>query len=68
MSNSEEEGFALDHRNNTIFNNCGYGGITVASNGDVYFCNLVSQCMKQANIRENTFEEIHELSKKARAL
>lgn len=68
MSNSEEEGFALDHRNNTVFNNCGYGGITVASNGDVYFCNLVSQCAKQANVRQNTFEEINVLSKRARVL
>lgn len=68
MSNSEEEGFALDHRSNTVFNNCGYGGITVASNGDVFFCNLVSQCAKQANVRKNTFEEINILSKRARAL
>lgn len=68
MSNSEEEGFALDHRNNTVFNNCGYGGITIASNGDVFFCNLVSQCAKQANVRQNTFEEIDVLSKKARVL
>ena len=68
MSNSEEKGFALDHRNNTVFNNCGYGGITIASNGDVFFCNLISQCAKQANIRQNTFEEINMLSKKARNL
>jgi radical SAM protein with 4Fe4S-binding SPASM domain len=68
MSNSDEEGFALDHRNNTVFNNCGYGGITVASNGDVFFCNLVSQCVKQANIRQNSFAEINELSKRAREL
>ena len=67
-SNSEEEGFALDHRNNTVFNNCGYGGITVASNGDVFFCNLVSQCAKQADIRQNTFKEIDVLSKKARVM
>lgn len=68
ISNSEEEGFALDHRNNTIFNNCGYGGITIASNGDVFFCNLVSQCAKQANVRQNTFEEIYALSKHVRKL
>lgn len=68
MSNSDEEGFALDHRNNTVFNNCGYGGITVASNGDIFFCNLISQCSKQANIRQNSFEEINALSKRAREL
>lgn len=68
MSNSEEEDFALDHRNNTIFNNCGYGGITIASNGDVFFCNLISECTKQANIRQNSFEEINNLSKHARKI
>lgn len=68
LSDSDEEGFALDHRNNTVFNNCGYGGITVASNGDVFFCNLVSECARQANVRKNSFEEINELAKKARNL
>ena len=65
---SEEEGFAIDHRNNTIFNNCGYGGLTIAANGDVYFCNITSKCAKQGNIRTDLFEDIWEKSKKARAL
>ena len=34
----------------------------------MFFCNLVSQCAKQANVRKNTFEEINILSKRARAL
>lgn len=68
LPNSEEQGFALDHRHNTVFNNCGYGGLTIASNGDVFFCNLISQCAKQANVREESFEEILELAKKARKL
>lgn len=65
---SEEEGFALDHINNTLFNNCGYGGITIASNGDVYFCNLIGMCAKQANIRSQDFEDILCVSQKARKL
>ena len=65
---SEEEGFAIDHRNNTIFNNCGYGGLTIAANGDVYFCNLTAKCAKQGNIRIDSFEDIWKKSQKARAL
>lgn len=65
---SSEEGFALDHINNTVFNNCGYGGLSIASNGDVYFCNLITQCAKQGNIRMDTFENILSKSSKARKL
>lgn len=65
---SSEEGFALDHVNNTVFNNCGYGGLSIASNGDVYFCNLITQCAKQGNTRTDTFEDILSKSSKARRL
>lgn len=65
---SEEEGFVIDHQNNTIFNNCGYGGLSIASNGDVYFCNLISKCAKQGNIRTNSFEKIWADAQKARTL
>lgn len=65
---SEDEGFALDHIHNTLFNNCGYGGLSIASNGDVYLCNLVGQCAKQANVRNQTFEQILSISQKARML
>lgn len=63
---SEEKSFASDHSGNTIFNNCGYGGLTVASNGDVFFCSLTAKCAKQANIRIESFESILEKSQRAR--
>lgn len=65
---SEEEGFAVDHIGNTIFNNCGYGGITIAANGDVYFCSITAKCARQANVRTDSFESIMEKSQKARML
>ena len=65
---SSEEGFALDHVNNTVFNNCGYGGLSIASNGDVYFCNLILQCSRQGNVRTDSFESILSKSSKARSL
>lgn len=65
---SEARGFAMDHIHNTIFNNCGYGGLTIASNGDVYFCNLIEKCAKQGNIRTRKISDILTLSQKAREL
>lgn len=65
---SEEKGFASDHFDNTIFNNCGYGGLTITSNGDVYFCSITAKCAKQANIRVEPFESILEKSQRARQL
>ena len=63
---SKIQGFALDHINNTVFDNCGYGGLTVAANGDVYFCNLINNCKVQGNIRNDSFREILVMSDKAR--
>lgn len=49
--------------------NCTYGFLYVAANGDVYACSLITQLSPFANIREKSFEEImimanklHELS------
>lgn len=65
---SEEQGFAMDHIHNTVFNNCGYGGLTIASNGDIYFCNLIECCAKQGNVRDMSFDDIMFISQKAREL
>lgn len=64
---SKEEGFAIDHRNNTGFNNCGYGGLTVTANGDVYGCNLIGLCSSQGNIRRDKFTDIWNRMKRLRA-
>lgn len=64
---SGEKGFALDHKNNTAFNNCGYGGLCISATGDVFFCSIIAKCAKQANIRTDSFEKIMEYSSKARA-
>lgn len=64
---SAEKDFALAHINNTVFNNCGYGGLCVAANGNVYFCSIIRKCAKQANIRSHSFASLIEQSNKARA-
>lgn len=65
---ADYKGFALDHRYHCVIENCGYGGLTIASNGDVFFCNLTSKCARQGNIRNNKLSDILTLSKKARTL
>ncbi len=56
--NSEIESFIENHKDNKIFNNCGYGRINVAPNGDIFFCSRITEVKKYANIRENSFEDI----------
>ncbi|MCQ2367461.1 MAG: radical SAM protein [Kiritimatiellae bacterium] len=44
-----------------IYDSCGYGGLNVLSNGDLYFCDRLSDVAKNGNIRDMPFEEIHRL-------
>lgn len=60
--------FALNHNYNVIFSNCGYGGISIAANGDIYFCNRISDVGCFGNVREVNFENIIEFSEKVKSL
>ncbi|MBB6218112.1 radical SAM protein with 4Fe4S-binding SPASM domain [Anaerosolibacter carboniphilus] len=60
--------FILNHENNTVFDNCGYGGITVSSDGDIYFCNRIHELRSYGNLRFSNFDEIMNLSKMAMEL
>ncbi len=60
--NNKNEKFVLNHKNNILFSNCGYGGITIASNGDVYFCNRITELKCYGNVRSTTFKEIVNMS------
>lgn len=61
--NNKIEKFVLNHKNDLLLNNCGYGGITVSSNGNIYFCNRIFQLKKYGNIRETDFKEFLKLSR-----
>ncbi|ACV62312.1 Radical SAM domain protein [Desulfofarcimen acetoxidans DSM 771] len=58
------EKFALNHKNKMLFSNCGYGALTVAADGGVFFCNRVSDLKCYGNIRDMTFEKIAQLADK----
>ena len=66
--NSDIDSFVENHRNNKIFNNCGYGRINVSPTGDIFFCARITDVKKYANIREDSFEEIFLKVKQVRKL
>lgn len=56
--------FALNYKNGLILKNCGYGEPTIASNGDIYFCNLTEKVINYSNVRETTIEDIMKTGEK----
>lgn len=60
--------FIVNHQYNRIFKNCGYGGLTINSNGDFYFCGRVFDVSCYGNIREISFEKIMMMRKLARRM
>ena len=51
--------------NNSVLDNCMFGNISVASNGDVFYCARIGDLLPMANVRESSFEEIFEKALKA---
>lgn len=62
--NNELVEFIINNQENIILNNCGYGGITIASNGNIYFCNRIYEINSYGNIREKSFSDILKISEK----
>lgn len=54
--NAKFKNFIEGHVPNIREKNCGFGGISINSNGDVYFCNRISEVECFGNIRENELE------------
>ncbi|MBT9449513.1 radical SAM protein [Akkermansia glycaniphila] len=66
--NNKLNSFVINRRSRRRFKNCGFGEISVQSNGDVYFCNRVFELPAIANIRSMPFGEIMNLSRCARKM
>lgn len=64
--NSSLNTFIVNHKNNRIYMNCGYGGLTVNSNGNFYFCGRIYEVKCYGNIRNEEFNEILKKRKLAR--
>lgn len=50
--------FIEGHTPNLISTNCGYGGLSISANGDVYVCNRISEVEKIGNVRNDDMKEL----------
>lgn len=70
--NEEINNFALNYIEGNYINNCGFGEVTINSNGDIYLCSLINKLIPIHNVRtldfkldklENDLEKIKEKTK-----
>ena len=52
------EGFVENYADNQLKVNCGYGGLSIAANGDVYWCNRIHELNSKYNIFRDDFSTI----------
>lgn len=60
--------FVSMHKQNNILDNCLFGELTVAANGDVFCCTRVTSVKPIGNIRSDTFDKIVNKANKANRL
>lgn len=59
--NAKFVAFMEGHTPNLVAKNCGFGGLSIAADGNVYFCNRVLEIPKQGNVREIPLQHLLEL-------
>lgn len=53
--------FSLEHRPNELHLNCGYGGASISSTGDVYPCNRIGDVRSVGNVRNQDLKGLFPL-------
>lgn len=66
--NFVDNGFIERHRSGVILNNCSYGFPSIASNGDVYMCPVLSATNPVVNIRTTPLDKIMDICNHAHKL
>lgn len=56
------ETFPLNYEGHIIRSNCGFGEISIAANGDVYWCNRIHELSSIWNVNTSDFDEIFKAS------
>lgn len=56
--------FMEGHIPNLVERNCGFGGISIAANGEVYFCNRISEVESYGNVRTQSIKQFIEKGRK----
>lgn len=64
--NSEDAPFVSYHKGGGIEENCAYGNLSIAANGDVYLCAQIQPLNPIGNIRTHSIEELLNISKEAK--
>lgn len=49
--------FMEGHTPNLLARNCGFGGISIGADGEVYFCNRISEVESYGNVKGNPLDE-----------
>lgn len=62
------ETFSINYEGHIIRPNCGFGEITVAANGDIYWCNRIHELSSTYNIMHMNMSAVIEQSKKIKEL
>lgn len=52
------ETFALNYENHIIRKNCGFGGISIAADGQVFWCNRIHELVSRVNILDTNFMDL----------
>lgn len=62
------EGFVENYTNHKLKTNCGFGGLSFAANGDVYWCNRIHELKSDFNVFQDDFSDIVLMSNRVRKL
>lgn len=63
-----KKNFILNFTEKTLMRNCGFGEISLASNGDVYWCNRIFELSPILNIKDSSFKDLFKKSDFVRTL
>ena len=58
------EAFVINFENKAIRSNCGFGGISISANGDVYWCNRIHELSSCVNVFDADIETIFKLGER----
>lgn len=61
------ETFVLNYENKAKRTNCGFGGLSLAANGDVYWCNRIHELVSQHNVLTEDISDIIKTAERIKA-
>ena len=59
--------FILNFKEKNFMSNCGFGEISIASNGDIYWCNRIFELPRTINIKDIKFSSLLKLSEQIKS-